>query len=132
MKKILLISLLSSSQLFAGDLIFKDGFDNNAALSGTATGVSSTGLVLQLTSGAITENLSIDADGVFEFNNLITIGANWSVSISSLPTTPTALECNLTNNSGTMTAAGVDDLQISCADNSMNWNQDNWDEVNWQ
>ena len=132
MKKIFLISLISSSQLYAGDLIFKDGFENNASLSGSATGVSSTGLVLQLTSGAISENLSVNANGTFEFDSLITIGANWSVSINALPTTPESLTCTLSNNSGTMTAAGFDALEVICADTALNWNQDNWNDGNWQ
>ncbi|MFK8011276.1 MAG: hypothetical protein AB8B80_04495 [Marinicellaceae bacterium] len=131
MKTILLISLLLSSQLLAGDLIFKDGFDNNAALSGTASGISSSGLVLQLTSDSITENLSVNVNGTFEFSNRITIGADWNVNINTLPTNPEALDCELINNSGTMTMGGVNDLEVSCNDSSLNWDQDNWDNGNW-
>ena len=131
MKKTLLIILLSSSQLFAGDLIFKDGFENNAVLSGTASGINSTGLVLQLTSGSITENLTVNANGAFEFDSLIAIGASWSVSINALPNNPESLTCNLSNNTGTMTASGVNNLQVACADTSLNWNQDDWDDGNW-
>lgn len=131
MKTILLISLLLSSQLLAGDLIFKDGFDNNAALSGTASGISSSGLVLQLTSDSITENLSVNVNGTFEFSNRITIGADWNVNINTLPTNPEALDCELINNSGTMKMGGVNDLEVSCNDSSLNWDQDNWDNGNW-
>ena len=131
MKYILFISLLFSPQLFAGDLIFKNGFENDALLSGTASGISSTGLILQLTSGTVTENLSVNSNGAFEFNSSISIGANWNVTINTLPNNPQLLDCTLTNNSGTMTAAGVSDLQVLCEDRSLNWDLGNWDNKDW-
>jgi hypothetical protein len=133
MKKMILITLLLSPQLFAGEpeLIFKNSFESNTVVAGTASGVSSTGLILQLTSGAIVENLSVKSNGGFEFNSSLTIGANWMVTITTQPTNPELLNCNLTNNSGTMTANGINNLQVSCEDASLTWDQDNWNGSNW-
>ena len=133
MKIYIFICLLLSSQLFAGgsDLIFKNGFESNTLITGTASGISSTGLILRLTSGAIVEDLPINNNGGFVFIGSLDEGASWNVNINALPTNPEPLNCNLTNNTGTMPANGINNVQVICGDASLIWNQDNWNQSNW-
>ena len=131
MKK-LLILLLISWQVQSADLIFKHGFENTALVAGTVMGLTSTGLVLQLSVGASTENLPTDANGSFIFNQNVPIGALWNVSIQTQPNNPNPQTCTPSNNSGTMTAAGVSNVQVSCSDTPNNWDVMKWDEGSWQ
>ena len=123
--------MLLSFQLYAGDLIYKSSFENKALVAGTAIGINSTGLVLQLTSGPITENLFVDSNSPIVFSSSLAIGTAWSVSIASFPSDPTIQTCSISNNSGIMPASGVGNLLVTC-DGSLNWNSGNWDEWGWQ
>ncbi|MCF6318239.1 MAG: hypothetical protein L3J83_03005 [Proteobacteria bacterium] len=121
---------LISSQLKAADLIFKHGFENDALVAGVVTGLSSTGLVLQLSVGASVENLSLDANGVFTFYQSVAVGSLWSISVLTQPSNPTAQICTLSNASGTMVASGVNNVQVTCS-NSNDWDVMNWNQGSW-
>ncbi len=128
---IILLLLISSGHSLATDLIFKAGFEATALVSGTATGINNAGLVLQLNTSNDTENLQINTSGVFTFKTEVAIGDSWSVEITNLPSTPQQQNCLPNNTAGTMPAAGVDNLLISCNNSAWNWDQMNWDTGGW-
>jgi hypothetical protein len=128
MKIILLIIIgLSSFHIRAGDLMFKNGFENSALVAGNVTGLDSNGLSLMLSFNSTVQTLVIITNGSFVFTPEVPLGASWSVAIQSQPTNP----CSLSNNSGTMTAAGVSNVQVSCTDSINNWDMMKWDEGSW-
>ena len=131
--KTLIISflLICSGHALATELIFKAGFEATALVSGTATGINNTGLVLQLNTSNDTENLQINTNGVFTFKTAVAIGDTWSVRIINLPNTPQQQNCQASNTTGTMPAGGVDNLLISCNNSAWNWDQMNWDTGGW-
>ena len=131
-KLVLLLSGLISTQVMSADLIFKQGFENTALVGGVVTGLTSTGLVLHLNTGSNNENLSMDTNGTFLFNQNVSVGANWTVSIQTQPNNPTPQTCTLTNATGVMTASGVDNVGVSCSATPNNWDVMKWDEGTWQ
>ena len=132
MKNLLLIAILAITPIsFAGDLIYKSGFENTALVSGTISGLTSTGLVLKLESGGIDEELSITSDGIFVFFAEIPIGDTWLVSTVQFPNTPQQQSCVLTNPIGVMPTTGADVLIVSCNQTPWNWDEMNWDEASW-
>src|SRR5713101_5643947 len=68
-------------------------------IGGTLTGLSGTGLVLQLNSGS---NLSVSASATtFTFATALAGSSNYNVTVLTQPTTPTQA-CSVTNGSGTV------------------------------
>jgi hypothetical protein len=133
MKKIVfIITGLLSWQVQSADLIFKHGFENTALVGGVVTGLTSTGLVLHLTASGNNENLAMDANGTFIFNQNVTIGTNWTVTIQTQPSNPTPQTCTLSNATGTMSATGVNNVQVSCSNTPNKWDVMKWDEGTWQ
>lgn len=85
---------------------------NSQKVGGTITGLSSAGLVLL--NGA--EQLSISSGvSTFQFQNSVSVGANYSVTVQTQPTGKT---CNVANASGTMVAQGINNVTVVCANNS--------------
>ena len=128
---ILLLLVIGICPVQANNLIFKSGFENTALVSGTATGLNSTGLSLQLTVNTTTEILNVDQDGVFVFHTNVNIGNHWSVAILTLPDNPQQQNCEINNNSGSMPSGGADVLIVTCTSIPWNWDQMNWDEGGW-
>jgi len=127
----IIILLLISTTTFAADLIFKHGFEDTVAVAGSASGLNSTGLNIDLLiNGNTLETISIDDNGSFVFSSDLVVGASWSVVISSLPSSPQQ-SCNITNPSGTIPQGGVDNLQVNCVSTEWNWDEMNWDEGGW-
>jgi hypothetical protein len=83
--------------------------NNTYAVGGTVSGLSGT-VVLQNNGG---DDLSIIASGSFTFSTAVAHGAAYSVTVSSQPSGQT---CSVTNASGTIGAANVTNVQVSCAD----------------
>ena len=128
MKKILLLCLISL-QAFAGDLIFKNSFENKALISGTATGIASTGLILNLSVGSSNEPLTVNDNGTFIFFMEVDMGASYVVSIQSMPTAPSQ-SCTITNANGTVSSSLVNNIVVNCGA-SNNWDQMNWNSGIW-
>ena len=129
----LICFLLISGTIHAQDLIFKSGFENNTKLvHGMTQGLASSGLLLKLTSEQDEEFLEVNNPGVFTFFLAIAIGTNWQVEIIAMPSDPVAQNCLLTNNSGVMTANGVNNLTIICDATVSKWNEMNWNSALWQ
>jgi len=84
------------------------------AISGTISGLSSSGLVLQDNGG---DNLSVSAGSTtFVFPTALVSGVNYTVTVLTQPASP-AQTCVVAFGTGTVTAP-VADIQITCADNT--------------
>jgi hypothetical protein len=76
----------------------------------TVSGLSGSGLVLQLNGG---NNLSITANGNAAFPAAVSSGATYAVIVKAQPTLP-AQTCSVANGSGTISAANVTNVSITC------------------
>lgn len=75
-------------------------------IRGSITGVTGA-TVLQL-NGA--NDITVSADGSFEFSTLLDTGDNYSVTV----TPPTGQVCNVTNGTGTVASSAVTNVQVAC------------------
>lgn len=130
--KMLLVCLFISNIVGASDLIYLNGFENKAMVSGTVMGLSSDGLMFKLSATDGQETLAINNNGHFVFWLPITVGNQWQVALTGVPNHPSQQSCILSNNSGVMTPSGVNNLLIECTNQQWNWNQMNWGESGWQ
>ena len=128
MKKLLLLSLLSL-QASAGELIFKNGFEQSTLIGGNAAGIVSVGLTLNLNVGSSNEVIALDTNDSFLFFMDVTIGQAYTVSILSLPSSP-AQSCALSNASGIVPINGVNNILVTC-DGSDNWDEMSWNSGSW-
>ncbi|MCX7545427.1 hypothetical protein [Marinicella gelatinilytica] len=131
MKKLLLIMLITTGAT-AGDLIYLNGFENTGLVSGTVSGLSSTGLEVKLSSSSMTETLAIDQNGGFVFSLQVMVGASWDLTVTTQPNNPTPQNCTITPASGVMPAGGDDTISIVCGNVQNNWDEMNWDQGQWQ
>lgn len=91
-------------------------------ISVTVTGLSGTGLVLQNNSG---DNLAISSNGVTTFATPLANGASYSVTILTMPNSPTQ-QCTVNNPSGTVADASVTNITVVCdLGNTAFWSFDN-------
>jgi len=79
-------------------------------VGGTVTGLAGSGLVLTLNGS---NNLAVSADGAFTFTGGLGAGATYAVTVTTQPTTP-AQTCTVANGSGTIGAANVTDVAVTC------------------
>lgn len=86
--------------------------DSPGSLSGTVTGLTTSGLVLR--NGSEDINVTAGASS-FVFQNSVISGAAYSVTVRSQPTGKT---CSVSNGSGTMVSAGKSDVQVNCSSSS--------------
>lgn len=80
------------------------------SIGGNVTGLSGAGLVLQ-NNGS--DNLTISQNGSFTFKTALTIGASYSVTIFTQPTSP-AQTCVVSSGSGTA-SANVGNISVTCS-----------------
>ena len=78
-------------------------------ISGTITGLSGTGLVLQNNSG---NNLPISANGNFTFTTAVASGSTYSVTVLTQPSSPTQ-NCVVVGGGGTA-SANITAIQVNC------------------
>jgi 6-phosphogluconolactonase (cycloisomerase 2 family) len=81
---------------------------NSFTLGGTVSGLAGTGLVLR--NGAT--NLSVAANGAFAFPAAILSGTAYAVTVGTQPTGQT---CAVANGSGTIGAAAVSNVAVTCS-----------------
>lgn len=87
------------------------GFNPDAkiySVGGRVTGLAGTGLVLQNNG---TNNLSVFADGVGNFTNLLATGASYSVTVLSQPT---GQYCAVSNGTGTIGTSNISNVSVVC------------------
>jgi surface protein len=83
-------------------------------VGGNVSDLAGTGLVLQNNAG---DDLSIGADGNFEFGTTLDDGNSYSVSIKVQPT-DLSQTCSVTNSSGTLAGADITDVSVTCVTNT--------------
>lgn len=84
------------------------------SLGGTVSGLAGSGLEIQLNSA---NDKTITADGSYVFLPGLIDGESYAVSVKTQPTSPSQT-CTVSNDSGTINAAGVSDIDISCVTNT--------------
>lgn len=82
---------------------------NAYALGGTVIGLEGDRLVLSNSN----ETVEIEADGTFTFPTKIASGGSYNVTVQREPTNP-AQACTVTNGSGTVDAADITNVSVSC------------------
>ena len=114
---ILLIGVLFLSACGEGGNNTSTPFGNstNYTISGTVSGLTGSGLVLQNNLG---DNLSISTIGAFSFATALTDGSAYSVSVLTQPNTP-AQTCSVTNSVGTITGANISNILVDCIDDTI-------------
>ena len=80
-------------------------------VGGTVSGLLGTGLVLQ---NNASNDLAIGANGSFTFTSPVASGAQYAVTIKTLPSAPSQT-CSLTSNSGTITNGPVTNVAVVCS-----------------
>lgn len=82
-------------------------------VGGSVSGLLGTGLVLQNNGG---NNLSVGADGHFEFSQEVASGSNYNVEVAAQPANPTQT-CSIApgTGSGTVVAGAVTSVVVNCS-----------------
>ena len=83
---------------------------NSFSVGGTITGLNGSGLVLRNNGG---NNLAVNGNGDFTFTTPIVSGANYLVTVLTQPTVPNQ-HCTVANESGTVLAANITSVTITC------------------
>ena len=79
-------------------------------VGGSVSGLAGSGLVLQLNGAG---DLAIGADGAFTFANSLVGGSPFAVTVAAQPSAPIQT-CTVANGSGTVGAANVTNVAVSC------------------
>jgi large repetitive protein len=87
---------------------------NSYAIGGTVSGVLGMGLTLQDNNG---NDLAVTTDGTFVFSADVASGQGYSVTVSAQPTNPWQT-CTVSNGSGGVTSADINNVSITCSINS--------------
>ncbi|MDD3519209.1 MAG: DUF1566 domain-containing protein [Chromatiales bacterium] len=88
-------------------------------IGGTVSGLNGSGLVLQNSRWRAQDggnSTIVPTNGPFRFDALLPNGTAYAVSVLSQPTAPDQT-CTVTNGSGTIFNADVDDVRVDCVDN---------------
>src|SRR3954451_21876407 len=83
-------------------------------VGGTVTGLTGSGLVLQLNGGS---DLQQQAGGAFEFQPELATGIAYTVSVKSQPNQPSQT-CAVRNGVGSVSHTAVIDIVVSCSTNT--------------
>jgi len=108
-------SITNGSGNFAGESVSNVMVDctvDQFTIGGTVSGLTGTGLVLQLNGGS---NLAVADNGTFQFPDAQNDGSNYAVTVASQPSTPDQ-HCTVTNGTGEINSAEIDDVQVICSD----------------
>jgi environmental stress-induced protein Ves len=87
------------------------GAQQGFTVSGTVAGLDGDGMVLQL-NGA--NDLAVPNNGTFTFSTQLSDAATYSVTVLTQPSGPSQT-CTLANSSGTIAAANVTNVTVTCA-----------------
>jgi hypothetical protein len=86
---------------------------NKYTVGGTVSGLTGTGLTLQVNGG---DSLPVAASGAFTFPTAIDSRANYTVTVSAQPTGP-AQTCTVSGGTGTVGGSNVTSVTVNCATN---------------
>ncbi len=90
------------------------GFAARFTVGGSVSGLSASGLVLQLNGG---DDLAIAASGNFDFSTQLDNGSPYTVTVL---TQPTGLYCSIANGIGTVNSANTTNVAVRCAASNAN------------
>jgi len=93
-----------------GYILNDDGFMIGGTTSGLVLGNS-------VTLFKDSENLVIYSNGAFVFEDLVSDGSSYSITVDSQPTTPNQT-CDMVNPSGTISGSDVMDVEVNCTTNT--------------
>lgn len=91
-------------------LIFNGDAEALYEIGGTVTGLAGSGLVLQNNGG---DDLSISSDGAFTFGTQLEEGDAYEITVLTQPNDPPQ-ECDVSNGTGVVGTADVDDIEVNC------------------
>jgi 6-phosphogluconolactonase (cycloisomerase 2 family) len=83
-------------------------------VGGVVTGLSGSGLVLAW-NGGFGDGLAVSASGSFTFSTPLPVGTTFDVQVTSQPTSSPAQYCQIANGTGTIAAANVTNVDVTCA-----------------
>lgn len=81
------------------------------SVGGTVSGLSGSGLVLQLNGG---DDLAIPSNGSFTFGTQTTSGTDYRVTVRTQPSNPTQA-CTVAGGNGTISSVNVTSIRVTCA-----------------
>jgi hypothetical protein len=84
-------------------------------VGGSVSGLTGSGLVLQL-NGA--NDLAVNANGRFNFPNVLAKGSSYSVTVKSSPSAPVRQTCSVAQGSGSIVNSPVNNISVTCVTNS--------------
>jgi hypothetical protein len=87
---------------------------NTYTVGGSVSGLSGSGLTLQLNGGA---SLSVPASGPFTFATPLNDGSAYTVTVLTQPTNPSQT-CTVANGTGTLSGTNVVNVAVSCTTNT--------------
>lgn len=90
------------------------GDTSPVTVSGTVTGLTGTGLILQ-NNGA--DDQVVSTNGIFTFTTSLDSGTNFSVTVKTQPTGP-AQTCTVNSGSGTVSGANITNVSVVCSTNT--------------
>ena len=86
--------------------------NNTYSVGGTVSGLVGNSVTLSLNG---TESLPVASNGSFTFSTMLAGGAAYAVTVQTQPTSP-SLVCSVANGSGTIAAANVGNVAVTCSD----------------
>jgi hypothetical protein len=84
-------------------------------VGGSVSGLSGSGLLLQL-NGA--NDLAVSANGRFNFPNALAKGSVYAVTVKASPSAPIKQTCTVSQGSGSIAGAAVNNVAVTCTTNS--------------
>ncbi|HEU0188899.1 MAG TPA: hypothetical protein VFQ97_02775 [Gallionella sp.] len=84
-------------------------------VGGSVSGLAGSGLVLQL-NGAT--DLPVSASGNFHFPKPLAKGSAYTITVKSSPTSPVKQTCTVSQGSGTVAGAAVNNIAVTCTTNT--------------
>jgi len=84
--------------------------NSSYTVGGTVSGLSGSGLVLQVNGG---NNLAVSANGAFTFSTSLAAGSSFLVAVLTQPSNPSQ-SCAVTNGVGSVTTSNVASIQVTC------------------
>jgi len=89
---------------------------NTYTVGGTVEGLANGSTVVLQNNGG--NDASINANGTFSFTVPVASGAGYAVTVLTNPSSPISQTCTVTNGSGTVAAANITNVSVTCSTNS--------------
>jgi 6-phosphogluconolactonase (cycloisomerase 2 family) len=84
----------------------------SVTIGGAVSRMQGTGLVLEDNGG---DDLTVSADGAFTFKTALAVGANYSITVKTQPSSPSQY-CVVSNGAGTTGSTNITNVEVMCAE----------------